>query len=123
MVKVTKSFPDRESEFEIVIRVAIGAGESSAIQSALMWSIVDRRGDEESTPQLDLYWDSGTVQACSAIENGHRAEMLLATRKALAESRWEWPRGSRQEREISLAVSILDRALEHLGDAMGRLGQ
>lgn len=110
MIKITTSTPDRESDFEIVIRISIGAGEACEIRSALEWSIVDRReaSGSDNKPLLDTYWDGKTD---AAYRIGHSSDILLQTREALQESLWGAKPESTRAKQIRRAKLLVERAL------------
>jgi len=107
MNKITSSDPDREEEFQIVIRVSIGAEGAEKIRRALLWSLPERRLESgfDETPYLDTYWDGKTN---AAAQVGHSADMLQCTRWALRDSMYG---SSFRVKEISRAIRVLESAI------------
>lgn len=110
------SEPDIEKDFEAVINVgvAVGAGESFEVYTALTWSITDRRVDD-ALPCLDRHWQrtANSPESIEAKKYGHRLSTLLETRTAL-HGTVEWERedlSPGRYREVRRALDIVERAI------------
>jgi hypothetical protein len=109
MLRINTGSPDPESAFEVLIRVAIGAGESSQIRSALAWGVPERRLEDSSeNSAIDRYWDKANA---GTERHGHSVDYLLKTKEALQESLFDSPSGSRRQRDVEEGIAIVDVAL------------
>ncbi|MHC4432398.1 MAG: hypothetical protein ACYTBS_11210 [Planctomycetota bacterium] len=111
---VTNGNPDRESDFQIVIRISIGAGESEEIRSALAWGVSERRREEIFDPyEVDRYWDQ---QNASTTRDGHSMYMLAKTKSALEKSLLDAPVDSSailpmRRTNIERGIALVEKAL------------
>jgi hypothetical protein len=109
---VTNGNPDRESDFQIVIRISIGAGESEEIRSALAWGVSER--EEIFDPyEVDRYWDQ---QNASTTRDGHSMYMLAKTKSALEKSLLDAPVDSSailpmRRTNIERGIALVEKAL------------
>jgi len=114
---IINSKPDPEKDFEVVIHVgvAVGAGESHDVSTALKWSVVDRRVDDSLLPRLDRHWQrtANSSEAIEARKYGLSLPVLLDTREALSSiDQWEDEEMlSQRHRDVRRALDIVDRAI------------
>ncbi len=113
------SKPDLEKDFEAVINVgvAVGAGETCEVFTALEWSLIDRRIDDADATllQLDRHWQrtANSPESIERLKYGLRLSVLLETRATLTAT-VEWERedlSPKRYREVRRALDIVERAI------------